>query len=192
MKKTFLILPMVFLMSCGIYKTLTVDRLQLGMNRADVEDIFGRPEKVLIVSMTEHGRQDILAYKIGNDVYLLEFMNDQLIRYEFLREDVAYVPLPPPLPLPPPPSFHPPHTVRPSPDVRPPAPRPSPTPPATVEPDNTQPETQITNRPGRSPGPGRTVQEQTNKTERPTTSETNRPVRRDDSAPSNSSNRPSK
>jgi len=186
MKKTFFLLPLIFLMSCGIYKTLTVDRLQLGMSLVDVENIFGRPEKVLIVSMTEHGRQDILAYKIGNDVYVLEFMNDQLIRYEFLREDVVYVP-PPPLP---PPSFHPPQPVRPSP-VRPPAPKPSPSPSATVDPGSTQRETQSSERPSRRPGSGRTVQEQTNERERPTTSETNRTERQNNSRPSNRNNRSS-
>jgi len=174
MKKTFLILPLIFLMSCGIYKTLTVDRLQLGMSREEVENIFGRPEKVLIVSMIEQGRQDILAYKIGNDVYILEFLNDHLIRYEFLHVAVANVPLPPPPPPLPPPSFYSPQPVRPPPDVRPPAPRPSPSPSATVEPDNAQHETQSLEKQGRRPGSGRTVQEQTNKRERPTSSETNR------------------
>ena len=176
----------MFLISCGIYKTLTVDRLQLGMSRADVENIFGHPEKVLIVSMTEHGYQDILAYKIGNDVYMLEFMNDQLIRYEFLREDVVYLPHPP---LPPP--LHPPQPVRPAPDVRPPAPRPSPPPATTVDTGNKQREIQSSESPGRRPNSGRTVQEQTNERERPTTSETNRTERRDNSRPSNRNNRSS-
>jgi len=97
MKKIFiLLLPLVFLMACGILKTVTVDRLQLGMNRADVENIFGLPQKILVVAMTEYGRQEILAYKIGNDIYTLEFMDGQLIKYEFLREDAVFIPHPPP------------------------------------------------------------------------------------------------
>jgi len=188
MKKTIFLLPLIFLMSCGIYKTLTVDRLQLGMNIADVENIFGRPEKVLMVSLTEHGRQDVLAYKIGYDVYMLEFLDDQLIRYEFMREDVIYVPPLPPLP---PPLFHHPQPVRPSPDVRPPANKPSQSPSATVDPGNTQRETQSSERPGRRPSSGRTVQEQTNERERTTTSETKRTERQDDSRSSNRNNRSS-
>ena len=185
MKKTFFLLPLIFLMSCGIFKTLTVDRLQLGMSRADVENIFGRPEKVLIVSMTDHGCQEILAHIIGNDVYMLEFLNDQLIRYEFLSEDVVYAPSPPPLP---PPPFHTSQPVRPAPDVRPPVSRPSPSPSVAVDPGNRQRETQSSKRPGRRPGSGRTVQEQTNERERSTTSETNRTERRNASRPSNRNN----
>jgi hypothetical protein len=64
---------MIFLAACGMYKTATVDRLQLGMNRTEVEGIFGCPRKVLVVSMTEQGRQEILAYKIEHlDNYSLE------------------------------------------------------------------------------------------------------------------------
>ena len=173
MKKIFFLLPLIFLTSCGIHKTLTVDRLQLDMSRADVENIFGRPEKILIVSMTEHGRQDILTYKIGNDLYMLEFMNDLLIRYEFLREDAVYVQPPPP--------------VRPAPDVRPPAPRPrpSPLPAATVNQGNTQREIQSSERPSRRPDSEKTVQGQTTERGRPTT---NRTERRDDSGLSNRNN----
>jgi len=195
MKKTFFLLfPLIFLMACGIYKTVTVDQLHLGMTRAKVEDIFGRPEKVLIVSMTEYGRQEILAYKIGNDIYSLEFMNDQLVRYEFLREDVVYVPPPPP-----PPQLLPViivhedlQPIRPRPDERPPATKPSPPPAPSVNPCRTERETQRTERPNRRPGSERTNQEQINERNRPETSESSRTDRgRVDSGESNRNNRSS-
>ena len=176
MKKTlFFLLPLIFLMACGIYKTVTVERLQLGMSRAEVEGIFGRPEKILLVSMTEQGCQEILAYKIGNDIYTLEFIGDQLLRYEFLREDVVYVP-PPPLPPTPRPVIivhedHPP--VHPKPVEHPPATRPRPS-PSPAPSGKTERETQRTESPGRRPNSGRVNQEQTTERVRPATSETSR------------------
>jgi len=174
-------------MACGIYKTITVDRLQLEMSRAEVESIFGRPEKVLIVGMTEQGRQEILAYKIGNDIYTLEFMNDQLVRYEFLREDMVYVPHP----LPPPPTqpiviVQP---VRPQPVERPPTTRPSPPAAPVVDSGKTE---QTSERQGRRSDSGRTNQERTNERDRPATSETNRTRRENvDTGQSNRNSRSS-
>ena len=173
MKKTFLLfLPMLFLVTCGIYKTVTVDRLQLGMSRAEVEDIFGRPEKILVVSMTEHGRQEILAHKIGNDIYSLEYMNDQLVRYEFLREDVVYVPRPPLPPVVFVQEDHPP--VRPRPVEHPPATKPSPPSAPLVDPGKKEQENQRPESTSRRPGSGRINQERTNERNRPATSETRR------------------
>ena len=178
-KSVFLLLPIIFLVACGIYKPITVDRLQLGMTKADVENIFGRPEKILLVSLTEHGQQEILAYKIGyNDLYTLEFMNDQLLRYEFLREYMAYEPrpLPPPVvvipdnhyPVPPKPVEHPPVTK----------PSPQPLPPAQPVRQERRPNRENTReeaRPGRRPGGSEnTDQVQQNERTRPETSETNR------------------
>ena len=174
MKKIlFLLLPLIFQVSCGIYKPLTVDRLQLGMSRAEVEDIVGRPEKILVASMTESGRQDILAYKIGNDIYVLEFMNDLLFRYEFLREDVVYVPrphLPPPLP----PVVIVQEVPRPTPVELPPTTRPSPLPPASVDQGKTEQETQPQARPVRRPASENARQERRSERNRQATSERNR------------------
>jgi len=174
-----------------MYKTATVDRLQLGMNRADVEGIFGRPRKVLVVSMTEQGRQEILAYKIGQfDIYSLEFIENQLVRFEFLGEEIVYAPRPPlhfvtfdPPPVRPPLVEHPPTT-------RPP-PLPPPTTPTTRPPS--RPVNSIdTERPNRRTESERVNQEQSNGRNRPATSESNRTSRGNaDSEQSNRNNRSS-
>jgi len=118
---------------------VTVDRLQIGMSRADVENIYGRPEKIILASLTEDGLQEILVHKFGNDLYILEFMNDYLIRYEFLREDI-YVqprPLPPPVVHP-----YPVHPAPVEPPTRPSQPAPPPTTkPASPPPSSTRPAT---------------------------------------------------
>jgi len=171
MKKIFiLLLPLIFLIACGVLKTVTVERLQLGMNRSEVEDIFGGPQKVLIVGMTEYGRQEILAYKIGNDIYVLEFMDDQLIRYEFLREDVVYVPPPPP------PSHRPfpvqavSQPIRPTPVDHPQTTRPTP----TADSGKTKQEEQHTESQSRRPNLAGANQKQAVERDRPATSEANR------------------
>ena len=185
MKKTIIfLLPLIFFSACGIYKTVTVDHLRLGMTRVEVEDIFGRPEKVLLVSMTEHGRQEISAFKIGNnDIYTLEFMNDLLVRYEFLREDVVFVP---------PPSHRPypvqvvPQPVRPAPVDRPPTTKPTP-PAPTIDSSKTEQEAQRPERPNRRPASENVRQERTSEKVRPTRTETNRTGRNE----SNRNNRSS-
>ena len=184
-KSVFLLLPLIFLVACGIFKTVTVDQLRMGMTRADVKDIYGPPEKILIVSQTEYGLQEILAYKFGNDIYTLEFMDDRLIRYEFIREDVVYVPPPP---MPPPPSLRPiiVHEERPSdrpkPVERPPATKPSTAPSQSSRPIRLERETSRKETPNRRPGSGKTDQKRSTESA-PATSETNRQER--DSGQSN-------
>ena len=131
MKKLTFLIPLMFLMACGTYKTFSVAKLQLGMTKVDVEQMSGAPKRILAVTQTEYGRQEILEYKTTqNEIYALEFMNDHLVRYEFLGDEVVYIP--PPL-LPPPVIV-----VHEYPTPPKPAPRPSPppaTPPASIHPD---------------------------------------------------------
>ena len=172
-KLAFILFVLIFPVACGTLKIVTVDRIQMGMTRADVENIVGRPEKKLVASLTEHGYQEIIAYKIGNDLYSLEFMNDKLIRYEFIREDVVFVPRPP---LPPPVVIYPddPLPVRPRP-VDPPATKPSPRPPSAptdvLDTPKRQPIQQ--EKPNRTPNSEKTDQRRSREGNRQTTSETN-------------------
>ena len=97
MKKSILLLfPLLFMLSCvGTNKTVSVNRLKMGMTKADVEYMFGPPERILVVFMTDFGYQEVLAYKTyKNEVYALEFVDDRLVGYEFLHEAVEYTPRP--------------------------------------------------------------------------------------------------
>ncbi len=124
---TFLLLLLMFLAACGTSRMVTVDRLRLGMTRGDVEHMFGPPQRILVVSQTEYGYQEVLQYKThSNELYALEFVNDQLVRYEFLGDDMEYIPLPPPPPI----VVYPDYPVRPMPVERPPVVEP-PKPPVT-------------------------------------------------------------
>jgi hypothetical protein len=100
MKKTLFIFALMLLMACGTYKVATVDHLKTGMSKAEVEHIFGPSGRILAVSRHEYGYREILEYKIaGSGWYALDFVNDRLTRYEFLRDDVEFVPMPPPPPV---------------------------------------------------------------------------------------------
>ena len=127
MKKLALLIPLMILMACGTYKTFSVASLRLGMTKADVEQMSGTPRRILAVSQTEYGCQEILEYKTPYDeIYALEFMNDHLVRYEFLSKEVRYIPYPPPPPV----------IVHPNPPKPVERPAPKPTPPSPPRPDD--------------------------------------------------------
>ena len=143
------ILLILLLSACGTYRTITVSRLKLGMSKADVEHMFGPPKRILSVSQTEYGYQEVLEYKTSNDeIYALDFMNDQLVGYEFLYDDIDYIP-----PMPQPVVIV--HDYPGRPIARPPKPRPpvrpvppvQPVPPARPSPDNVTPSRPQSNRP---------------------------------------------
>jgi hypothetical protein len=182
-KSAFLIIALIFLIACGSMKTATVDQLHLGMNRENAEKIIGRSGKMLLASLTEFGNQEVLAYRVGLDIYTLEFMNDQLVRYELQYEDVRYLPPPPPPPVV---IVHDAHPTPPAPVAPPPPPRPSPPPSTTPPPvEQKRPQNEGTPREStqqensnRAPNPGSAVQLRPGDRERPATTETERPGRR--------------
>ena len=103
MKKIAIILITSLLFAaCGIYKPLDVNKLTTGMTKAQVESVIGLPQRVLAVNDTRDGFQEVLEYRTAYDeVYALEFWDDYLTGYEFLYDDVNYVPsLIPPVGIP--------------------------------------------------------------------------------------------
>lgn len=79
--------------SCAMYKSLDLNSLTTGMTKAEVRAIVGPPDRILAVNNTEKGYQEVLEYRTSrNEVYALEFWNDYLTGYEFLYDDVNYVP----------------------------------------------------------------------------------------------------
>ena len=145
MKKLISIFLLLMLLSaCGTYRTITVSRLKLGMSKADVEYMFGPPKRILSVSQSEYGYQEVLEYKTNNgEIYALDFMNDQLVGYEFLYDDIDYIP-PMPQPVVIVPGYYPGRPIE-----RPPRPRPParPVPPARPNPDNVTPSRPPSTRP---------------------------------------------
>ena len=94
MKKVFLTL-IIFAMitGCGLYQVVDINKLMIGMTKAQVYDVIGAPQRVLAANQTRDGFLEVLEYKTyRNEVYALEFWNDYLTGYEFLYEDVTYVP----------------------------------------------------------------------------------------------------
>ena len=149
MKKfIFLILPLTILVSCGMFKSITVEDLRIGMSKEDVRQMYGPPKKILSVSQTDFGLQEILEYKtVNSELYTLEFMDNRLVSYGYIGDDINYVPPPAqpvvivepvyPLPPPPPPAIHPaPRPERPRPPQTQPRPETKPQRPSNTTPSH--------------------------------------------------------
>lgn len=125
MKKISLILLTSFLLvACGAYKYLDLGMLTTGMTVAEVENLMGAPDRVLAVNKKDGYIQEVLEYRTArNEVYALEFWDNYLTGYEYLYDDVTYIPpVAPPMVFPDygrpiyiyPPDHHPSHPNRPN------------------------------------------------------------------------------
>lgn len=145
MKKIIILfLVAVIVTSCGVYQTVDINRLTTGMTKAQVVNMFGSPQRVLAANQTRDGYQEVLEYRTYRDeIYALIFWDDYLTGYEFLYDDITYVPAPaPPIMFPPrgrplPPIYYNPGTPAP-PRPNPPG-RPQPAPPSERPERPTQP-----------------------------------------------------
>lgn len=99
MKNIYIILVSLLFTACGAYKSLDLDRLTTGMTKQEVQFLIGSPDRILAVNNNKDGFQEVLEYRTArHEVYALEFWNDYLTGYEFLYDDVNYMPpLMPPL-----------------------------------------------------------------------------------------------
>lgn len=154
-KLSLVILTSFLLVACGAYKYLDLGMLTTGMTIAEVENLMGPPERVLAVNKKDGYVQEVLEYRTGrNEVYALEFWDNYLTGYEYLYDDVNYLPpAAPPMVFPDygrpiyiyPPDHHPSHPNRPNNPNRPNRPsRPESNRPS--RPESNRPES---NRPGR-------------------------------------------
>ncbi|MCD8176445.1 MAG: hypothetical protein LUE98_03045 [Tannerellaceae bacterium] len=92
-KNIYIALLAICLVACGSYRSLDLNRLTTGMTKAEVEKLAGLPDRILAVNETSNGYQEVLEYRTSRgDIYALEFWNDYLTGYEYLYEDVQYVP----------------------------------------------------------------------------------------------------
>lgn len=63
------------------------------MNMAEVQRLLGPPERVLSLTRTPYGYEEVWQYRTSyNEVFALEFMNEILEGYQFLYEDLQYAP----------------------------------------------------------------------------------------------------
>ena len=154
-KLSLVILTSFLLVACGAYKYLDLGMLTTGMRIAAVANVMGPPDRVLAVNKKDGYVQEVLEYRTGrNEVYALEFWDNYLTGYEYLYDDVNYLPpAAPPMVFPDygrpiyiyPPDHHPSHPNRPNNPNRPNRPsRPESNRPS--RPESNRPES---NRPGR-------------------------------------------
>lgn len=170
MKKLSLVLLTSFLLvACGAYKYLDLGMLTTGMTVSEVEYLMGPPDRVLAVNKIDGYIQEVLEYRTArNEVYALEFWDNYLTGYEYLYDDVTYIPpVAPPMVFPDygrpiyiyPPVHHPSYPNKP-------------------------------NRPGSNrPGSNRPSRPESNRPSRPESPRPTRPNRSEITRPSNSSNR---
>ncbi|MDR0430974.1 MAG: hypothetical protein LBH58_10915 [Tannerellaceae bacterium] len=103
-KLVYIFITSLLLTACITYRTLNLNRLTTGMTKAEVEYVAGAPYRVLAVSQTRGGYQEVLEYRTSNgEIYALEFWNDYLVGYEYIDETITYVPAPVP------PAYYPPY-----------------------------------------------------------------------------------
>ncbi len=150
MKKISLILLTSFLLvACGAYKYLDLGMLTTGMTVAEVENLMGAPDRVLAVNKKDGYIHEVLEYRTArNEVYALEFWDNYLTGYEYLYDDVTYIPpVAPPMVFPDygrpiyiyPPDHHPSHPNRPN----------RPNRPGSNRPESNRPSRPESNRPSR-------------------------------------------
>lgn len=94
MKKIGIVILTSFLLTaCGAYKYLDLGMLSTGMTVAEVENLMGPPDRVLAVNEKDGYVQEVLEYRTGrSEVYALEFWDNYLTGYEYLYDDVTYIP----------------------------------------------------------------------------------------------------
>ena len=137
------------LVACGAYKYLDLGMLTTGMTVAEVENLMGAPDRVLAVNKKDGYIQEVLEYRTArNEVYALEFWDNYLTGYEYLYDDVTYIPpVAPPMVFPDygrpiyiyPPDHHPSHPNRPN----------RPNRPGSNRPESNRPSRPESNRPSR-------------------------------------------
>ena len=123
-KISLILLASFLLVACGAYKYLDLGMLTTGMTVAEVENLMGAPDRVLAVNKKDGYIQEVLEYRTArNEVYALEFWDNYLTGYEYLYDDVTYIPpVAPPMVFPDygrpiyiyPPDHHPSHPNRPN------------------------------------------------------------------------------
>ncbi len=153
MKKISLILLTSFLLvACGAYKYLDLGMLTTGLSVAEGDNLLGAPDRVLAVNKKDGYIQEVLEYRTArNEVYALEFWDNYLTGYEYLYDDVTYIPpVAPPMVFPDygrpiyiyPPDHHPSHPSHPN--------RPNrPNRPGSNRPESNRPSRPESNRPSR-------------------------------------------
>lgn len=94
MKKIGIVILTSFLLTaCGAYKYLDLGMLTTGMTVVEVENLMGPPDRVLAVNEKDGYVQQVLEYRTGrSEVYALEFWDNYLTGYEYLYDDVTYIP----------------------------------------------------------------------------------------------------
>lgn len=92
----FLMITVVALSSCGLYKGQSINDLQLGTTKQQVDSQFGYPLRMLSMGNVGGVYSEVYEYKISRSVYALEYVGNRLNHVEFMYDYDDYYPTNPP------------------------------------------------------------------------------------------------
>lgn len=97
LKKIFCLLITVGVFtSCGLYNSGSINDLQLGATKQEVDSRFGYPLRMLSMGNVGGVYSEVYEYKIRSSVYALEYVGNRLNHVEFMYEYDDYYPNTPP------------------------------------------------------------------------------------------------
>jgi hypothetical protein len=102
MKQTVYLLVLSFIvfgcksLNNNTYQGYDIRNLTIGMSKDEVFSLIGPPERVLSISRTSYGYEEVLQYRTAyNEFYALEFVNDYLESADYIYEEALYPVYPP-------------------------------------------------------------------------------------------------
>ena len=88
----FIAIAALIFTSCGLYNSTSINDLQLGTTKQQVDDQFGYPLRMLSMGNVGGAYSEVYEYKIRNSVYALEYVSNRLNFVELLYEYDEYYP----------------------------------------------------------------------------------------------------
>lgn len=102
LKKLIYILVIIFFVSACKTSSYSVNSLQLGMSKSEVDQMFGQPVRFVMMSDKDGDYVSAYEYRIRSGLYELEFVNDRLSTVVLLSDNYSspspvYYPTPQPV-----------------------------------------------------------------------------------------------
>ena len=88
----FIIIAALIFTSCGLYNSTSINDLQLGSTKQQVDAQFGYPLRMLSMGNVGGAYSEVYEYKIRSSVYALEYVSNRLNFVEFLYDYEEYSP----------------------------------------------------------------------------------------------------
>lgn len=91
-KIMFIAIAALIFTSCGLYNSASINDLQLGTTKQQIDAQFGYPLRMLSMGNVGGAYSEVYEYKIRSSVYALEYVSNRLNFVELLYEYDEYYP----------------------------------------------------------------------------------------------------